>query len=244
MDKRQRYFFIDSLRGLAVVNMVIFHFLWDLRYIAGIKEIALSSTAAFVWQQAICHTFIFISGFCFLLSRRPLKNGIITFLSGAAVTAATLIFMPDSAIFFGVLTLLGSAMLILTPIRKLLVKVPAILGFFISLILFWLSYGIADGSIVFGLLKMPDFLYKNMLTAFFGFPPADFFSTDYFPLFPWLYLILTGFFLSLAVKKYGSPKFLFLKIPVFEWIGRKALIIYLAHQPILYGITLLIIKVI
>ncbi len=236
----KRYYFIDTLRGLAVLSMVLYHFAWDLRYIAGVINVSFLSLPALFWQQSICIGFILISGFCFYISRRPLKNGIITFLSGGAVTLATLIFTPYMTVYFGVLTLLGSAMLMLLPIRKYLAKIPPLLGFFIFFSLFLIFYTVNNGSVLFGLVSLPDFLYKNMLTAYLGFPHGGFSSGDYFPLLPWIFLFISGFFLCGILNEYREPKLLFWRAPVLEFIGRNALIIYLAHQPILYGITLLI----
>lgn len=242
MEKRERYYFLDALRGIAVFSMVIYHFVWDLNYVAGIRWGSFSSPINFLWQQSICWTFILISGFCFFLSRHPLKNGILTLLGGLAVTLVTLVATPDAAIYFGVLIFHGSAMLLLLPIRKFLYKIPASLGAVISFLLFILCYSINDRSLAFGLIELPKALYSNMLTAFLGFPPDSFASADYFSFFPWIFLFLTGFFLSSLVKnKDNPPKILYFKIPVAEWIGRKALIIYLVHQPILYAITMLII---
>lgn len=244
MENQKRYYLIDALRGLAVLSMVLYHFVWDLKYVAGVRWGSHSAFSNLLWQQSICWTFIIISGFCYFLSRHPLKNAIITLLGGVAVTVTTLIATPDAAIYFGVLVFHGSAMLLLLPFRKFLYKIPPVLGIISSFILFLFSYGVDNGGIIFGTVKLPDFLYKNMLTAFFGFPPSGFTSADYFSFIPWIFLFLTGFFLSALVKKANTPpRFLFFRIGFLEWIGRKALIIYLAHQPILYGITILIMNI-
>lgn len=241
----KRYALIDSLRGIAVFSMVIYHFVWDLKYIAGIRWGSSASVYNFLWQQSICWTFILISGFCYFLSKHPLKNAVIALLGGVAVTLVTLVATPDSAIYFGVLIFHGSAMLLLLPIRKFLYKTPPTLGFALSFLLFILCYDINDGSLAFGLIQLPDALYKNMFTTFIGFPHRSFSSADYFSFLPWIFLFISGFFLCSLIKRLKtSPKFLYFKIPVFEWIGRRALIIYLAHQPILYAITMLIIMII
>ena len=39
-----------------------------------------------------------------------------------------------------------------------------------------------------GRLALPQALYASYTTAYFGFMPKSFFSTDYFPLLPWLFL--------------------------------------------------------
>lgn len=244
MEKRERYYLLDGLRGIAVLSMVIYHFVWDLNYVAGFRWGSYSSPFNFIWQQSICWIFILLSGFCFHFARHPLKNGLFALLGGVAVCLVTVILTPDSAIYFGVLIFHGSAMLLLLPIRKLLYKVPVWLGAAVSLLLFIISYNVNKRSLFFGLINLPKLLYANFFTAYLGFPPNNFISADYFPLIPWLFLFLTGFFLSGMIKNMKTkPKFLYFRLPVFEWIGRHALIIYLAHQPILYGITLLIIKI-
>ncbi len=221
--------------------MVIYHFVWDLHCIAGIRWGSFSSAYNFLWQQSICWTFILISGFCYFLSNHPLRNAIFTLSGGIAVTLVTVNAAPRSAIYFGVLIFLGSAMILLLPIRKPLYKIPPVAGIVGSFLLFILCYNITEKSLAFGLLELPHSLYKNMFTAFWGFPHRGFFSADYFSFLPWIFLFLSGFFLCSLIKKLKTePKFLYFKIPVFEWIGRRALIIYLAHQPILYGITMLI----
>lgn len=244
MEKGARLHLIDSLRGFAVLSMVIYHFVWDLYNLTGIKWGSFSSTSNFIWQQSICWTFILISGFCFNLSRHPLKNALLTLAGGIAVTVVTVTVMPEAAIYFGVLIFHGSAMLLLFPIRRLLYKIPHYIGIAVSFLLFLFTYSVDDGSLAFGKILLPDSLYKNMFTAFWGFPHRGFSSADYFPFFPWVFLFLTGFFLCSLVKRLKeTPKFLYFKIPVFEFIGRRALIIYLAHQPLLYALTMLIIKI-
>lgn len=244
INSTARFHLLDSLRGIAVISMIIYHLAWDLIFIAKLPLGSFDSVANGMWQLSICLTFILISGFCYGLARHPFKNGIVTLVCGIAVTVTTLVATPDSPIYFGVLFFLGAAMLILLPIRKLLAKVQPLIGLAVSILLFLLFYSISDGSLCFGALRLPEGLYRNMFTAFFGFCYPDFYSADYYSFFPWIFLFVSGFFLCSLVKKLQEPpKFLYFKIPVFEWIGRHALIIYLAHQPILYGITLLIIKI-
>ncbi len=236
-----RFFLIDGIRGFAVLNMVVYHLLWDLVFVLGLRLPLFRSDAAYLWQQSICQPFILISGFCFCLSRRPLKNALVLLGCGSAVTVATLLFSPSSVIYFGVLFFLGAATLILLPLRDVFMKMPSLVGGLLSIFLFVFTKSINHGSVFFGLIKLPTFLYKNMLTTFFGFPPRSFFSSDYFSFFPWIFLFLSGFFLCSLIKSLKAPpKFLFFRMPFFEWIGRHALIIYLLHQPLLYGLTLLI----
>ena len=89
--------------------------------------------------------------------------------------------------------------------------------------------------------RLPASLYRNLLTAYLGFPNPGFFSTDYFPLFPWFFLFLTGHFLHRLLEEKDLNQRLFSRgqVPVLNWMGRHSLIIYLLHQPVLYGLCLL-----
>ncbi len=243
--QKQRYWMLDSLRGLAIINMIAFHLMWDLVYIYGVNASWYLGHGAYIWQQAICWTFIILSGFCFALGKKPLKRGLTVFVGGFIVSAVTLIFMPESAIRFGILTLLGSCMLIMVPIRKLLEKVPPVLGALLSFGLFFITRNVNTGYLGFGsinLIKLPRFLYANYFTAFLGFPHPLFSSSDYFSLFPWFFLFVFGYFLYRIFGKDESfKKFLKKgKLPVLSFLGKHSLIIYMLHQPLIYGLLMLI----
>lgn len=67
----------------------------------------------------------------------------------------------------------------------------------------------------------------------FGFPPEDFFSGDYFSLVPWMFLYLSGYFLyDIVIEKKSFQKLMEVRIKPLEWIGRRSLLIYLLHQPV------------
>ena len=77
---------LDALRGLALVNMVAYHALYDWVYVFGLPcaWYDISAPGCHIWQQYICWSFLLIAGFSFTLSRAPLKNGLLT-LGCAAV---------------------------------------------------------------------------------------------------------------------------------------------------------------
>lgn len=240
----KRLHFLDALRGFTLVNMIAFHGMWNLVYLFGVRAPWYTGTPGYLWQQAICWTFILLSGFCWSFSRNPLKRGLTVFGGGILVTLVTCTVMPDSRIIFGVLTCLGSCMLLLIPLEKWLRKVPSGLGLAVSFTLFVLLRNVPDRSLGFEglvLATLPESLYRNLLTAYLGFPSRGFFSTDYFPLIPWFFLFLAGYFLFRCLDAKGLNEKLFAKgrVPVLTWLGRHSLLIYLLHQPILYGLCLL-----
>ena len=241
---KQRLHLLDALRGFTLVNMIAFHGLWNLVYLFGIKADWYRGTPGYLWQQWICWTFITLSGFCWSFSRNHLKRGLMVFGGGALVTAVTCLVMPESRIVFGVLTCIGSCMLLMIPVEKLLKKVPAGAGLAVSFGLFILLRNVNDGSLGFEALvicSLPEALYRNLLTAYLGFPHHGFFSTDYFPLLPWFFLFVAGYFLFRFLDARGLNEKLFARgqIPVLNRMGRHSLIVYLLHQPILYGLCLL-----
>lgn len=242
--QRTRYHLLDTLRGLALIFMMLFHLFFDLTYLFGVRLPFFVSPFKDVWQLTNCALFIILSGFCVSLGKKQLRRALTVFLAGAAVTLTTFIFMPESTVLFGVLTMLGSAMLLMIPLHKIFTRIPMLLGLFIFLFLFILTYTMQDGYLsLFGyrLLALPDFLYVNYLTAYLGFPPPLFASGDYFPLFPWIFLFFVGFFLYRIVEKHGLFHYLRGKdIPVLNFCGRHSLWLYIAHQPIIFGVLTLI----
>ena len=230
MNNLQRYTFIDALRGFALINMILYHTLWDINYIFGVKIAWYTSHIGYVWQQMICITFIFVSGFCFPMGMHKLKRGLITLGCSAIISIVTAVFMPQSIILFGVLSLIGSSIVIMIPCERLLQKVNCYLGFVVFAIAFAVAKNFAS---------YPQWLYANMFTAYLGFPPTGFTSMDYFPLMPWIFLFVAGYFAHSIFKKHNlMPLLTKIKCTPLEWAGRHSLIIYMAHQPVIYAVLL------
>lgn len=240
-----RYALLDELRGLDLVNMIAYHACWDLVALFGIKMDWYFGWQGRLWQFCICSVFILLSGFCVPLGRHTLKRGLQIFLGGAVVTAVTLLFMPEDRVIFGVLTFLGSAMLLTALCRAFLEKLPAGWGLLASLALFAVCWPVSSGHLGIGKWQMalPRILYANYFTAFFGFLPDWFYSTDYFPLLPWLFLFWVGYFLHRLVGREQMGPLRRSVCAPMGWLGRRSLVIYLLHQPLIYGILFVIFQI-
>ena len=107
-----RYALLDELRGLDLVSMMLYHACWDLVFLFDVNMRWYAGTPGRLWQQTICWVFILLSGFCAPFGRYMLRRGTVVFGAGAVVTLATLVFMPEGRVIFGVLTFLGAAMLL------------------------------------------------------------------------------------------------------------------------------------
>ncbi len=244
---KPRYSVLDLIRGLALISMMAYHAAWDLVYLFGVSWPWYHSHGAFLWQQVTCWTFILLSGFCAPMGRSGYRRGLTVFACGWIISAAMAVFMPTSPNVFGILVFLGSAMLITNALGGALRKLPPLPAALASLLTFiglrWITRGtVGWGSLT---LQLPAWLYRNHLTAYLGFPHSGFRSTDYFPLLPWIFLFLTGYFLYVVFKKYGwLDRLPDLRLPLFNTMGRYSLYIYMAHQPVIYGILWLVFSVI
>ena len=136
--ERKRYRFLDNIRGITLLSMIAYHIVWDLVYIFGCKLEWYRSEIGYFWQQSICWTFITLSGFCWCLGRKKLKRGVIVLGAGMLITIVTLLAMPENRVVFGVLTLLGTCMLLqilLEPIWKRCNSLAGVVCAFVSFLL-------------------------------------------------------------------------------------------------------------
>ncbi|MFA7637296.1 MAG: heparan-alpha-glucosaminide N-acetyltransferase domain-containing protein [Monoglobales bacterium] len=227
---------LDSIRGFSLLSMILYHALWDLVYFFGFNLEWYKSTAAHIWQQSICWTFILLSGFCQPLGRKSIRRGLLVLFCSVIVTVFSLIAMPQTPIIFGILTLIGSCMVLSFVADRPLKKTNPYLGFI-------LFSGIFIFMKISGNGIFPDTWNKNLFTAYFGFSPPCFHSADYYPLFPWIFLYFSGYFLCLIFKKREMMGFLCSpRIRFLEYLGRHSLLIYMAHQPIIYVVLYLLFK--
>ena len=225
---------LDTLRGMTLVSMMVYHACWDLVYLFRQDWAWYRSFGAHLWQQSICWTFILLSGYCFHLGHHRLRRGLLSLGGGALVSAVSQV--AGSPIHWGVLTLLGAAALLTIPLDPLLRRLPARAGLAGSFCLFFLLRAVNQGYLGFegaALLTLPADWYQNSLTALLGFPGPDFFSADYFSLLPWLFLFWTGYFLY-RLRPEGEGREL--RLPLVTTLGRHSLVAYLLHQPLIYGV--------
>ncbi len=251
------YYLIDGLRGFALLNMLLFHFFYDFYVVFGVNYRWYYNPAAKAWQQFICISFLLISGISWHFSKNNLKRGILLNLYGLAITAVTFIFVPSQTVWFGILNGIGCCTLIMIPLHKLFQwlknrftshgRLLPLTGFIASLLLFLLTRHIDDGHLnVFGqAVYLPDWLYAFKPMTILGFPYTGFASGDYFPVLPWIFIFMTGYFIWDMICY--SPHLLQIfrtKIPFLSRIGKNTIRIYLLHQPLLYLITYLLVNVI
>lgn len=241
-DLSHRFGLIDTLRGFWLLNMIAFHLCYDIFVIYGYDSMWYAHTGVVIWERCICVSFILLSGISLHFSRHPFRRGIIINLAGFLITTVTFFAMPSQVVWFGVLNLIGTAMIITAALRFLLDRINPYLGAALSLLFFAVFYGVPHHYIGFfgwNLRMLPDFLYQFRYAAFLGFPSAGFHSSDYFPLIAWIFLFVLGYFLWSIVQRLHKEEWFRRGFAPLSFLGRHSLLIYLLHQPVLMGACVL-----
>lgn len=241
-NETRRIELLDELRGFAILAMIVHHTFLDIGFIIGLDWGYEVFNKLCVLQPIFWSIFIIISGICSRLSRNTLKRGLIVFGAGLFVTLLTAVILPASGvtgaeIYFGILSCLGACMIITGISMPLIEKTNPIAGMAVSAILFAAFWSISEGSLLFGLIKLPEKLYQTNYLMPIGIYSPEFASADYFAIFPWLFMFLFGAFLGKYAKDGAFPEWTYKKhSKPLSFVGKNSLWFYLAHQPVLYAI--------
>lgn len=241
VKSRPRVHALDELRGIAIFCMIFFHAFYTIGYFFeydwGIWLVNFFTPA----EPYFAGVFIVLSGIACNLSHSNLERGVKLLLTSLGVTLVTYLTVGEkNMIQFGILHMLSCCMLLYGLSNKYLKLVPSWIGILLNVVLFVLTYQTTHH--IFGLpplfsVTIPDSWYSTHFLFMFGFCRSDFVSTDYFPLLPWLFLFFAGTYLGRIGVKRKFPKWLMTKrLGFFGFMGRHSLLIYLLHQPLIFGI--------
>jgi uncharacterized membrane protein len=213
--------FLDALRGIAVIWMIIFHTCYDMRML-GFVNWDFSSGFWYAFPRVIAFTFLFCVGISLNYAHSPnikwksvWKRSLKLGLSALAISIGTYLTFPQQWVYFGTLhcILLGSFFgVLLVNNRKL--------AFAIMLIILTAQYGLGYD------IKWVSSIMQRQ-------------SMDFIPIYPWFWAVLMGILAGPHLSKnrhigrIESPK-------VLSLLGTHSLKIYLLHQPLIYGILWLL----
>lgn len=235
---RQRYWEIDTLRGVAIVMMVIFHLMWDLVSFDITPDVVLYAGFWKYFQRTTAITFLLLVGISLTVSYRRAKaqqpdvalfpkffwRGLRIFGVGMGFTVIAWA-TGFGYVHFGILHLIGTAIILAYPLLEYR---------WLNLIL-WLIFFFLGGAIRY------IYLPHNWL-AWLGFHTRLYAPLDYFPLIPWFGVVLLGIAIGNAVYR---PQGRLIPLPdlsawvpvrLLQWLGKHSLIIYVIHQPLLLAI--------
>lgn len=241
--KTRRVHFMDELRGVLIIGVVLYHLLYDLAVLFPVGIPWMFDPWMNHLRNVCTGSLIVISGISCLYSRSNLRRGLRTFGLGLLLTLATGIFIPGQFILFGILHFFGASMMLYALLHPLLDRIPTLAGIIGCILLFCLTWTIYSGFVrVFGVtFYLPDFLYNKPLLFPLGFACQGISSADYYPIFPWIFLFFAGSFFGRYVRAGRLPEFFYQShLPWLAQVGSHTLIIYLVHQPVIYGVLTLL----
>jgi uncharacterized membrane protein len=236
---RERWPAIDLARGVAIAAMVVYHLAWDLSFVRLIATDVISHPAWQMFARTIAAAFLMLVGIGLVLGH---GEGVrwrsfgqrLALLAGAAlaVSILTRIAFPDGYIFFGILhSIAVSSVLALPFLRAPLPLIAAAAAFcFVAPLLF--TAPALDAPFL-------DWLGLGSRTPL---------TNDYVPVFPWFGVVLIGVAAGRLLRSWrpgpptASPSPGGLLSRVLIWSGRRSLLIYLLHQPLLLGGLLLLVQ--
>ena len=218
-----RSILLDVIRGFTIVLMIIFHFSFDLDYFGFIDIDFTNDPFWYFFPRLIVFLFLFAVGMALSLAH---KNGIkwksfgkrlllISFWA-VIISFATYHFFPENWIYFGTL----HAIAVISVFSLPFLKRP------------W------EALIVGLCLFIPSIAYDVTLPWI----SLSHTSWDYISPFPWLGASLLGIFAAYK-RLYLIDLPLNTLVRSLKYMGKHSLLIYLIHQPILFGILMLIMKV-
>lgn len=228
---RGRIQIIDAIRGLSILLMVAYHTGYDLMAAGLMSPDVLYSPLLNVLEPFFAGLFVVLSGVSARYARHNVKRGLQVLGCALIVSVVTGFF--GTPISFGILHCLGMCMVLCGDPSVWVDKIPRKIQPFLFgglFVLGFLLFPIVGES--FG--RVP---YLNM----FGLIGPDFGEPDYFSLVPWFFLYLFGTWVGRPIREGRFPRWFYsFRMPVLPVIGRYTLLIYMVHQPVVYGIVELI----
>lgn len=237
---RERFWEIDAARGVAVVMMVIYHFLYDLYYFQ-VTDVIFTHPFWFYFQRTTATLFIALVGVSLALRHERIsgvttyrilaKRGLQLLGWGLILSGVTwLLLGPNYYIRFGILHFIGVSMLLSYPF------------------LHWRIINVGLGIVSIGVgiwLQQYQFDPPWSYLFWLGLEPENHTSVDFFPLVRWFGVLLIGIGIGNWLYAEGRRRFWLPTISTsplirgLRAIGRSSLSIYLLHQPLLLLLLLL-----
>lgn len=230
----ERLPWLDILRGLAVVCMILFHLNYSLVHIFWSDILNISEIFWYIFWKVAAIIFIFVAWVSYYLAEKKygdqiykkyLRYSIILTLFAGGITLWTYFFFPEQLIVFGILHFFALSFLLLP---------------YLTQFLKWFSIFAGLGVILYGVFFIPTLEHSYFSALWFH--SLSFFSADYYPFFPWFGVLLLGYSFWIFLEKYNFQwVFSFWGSDVWvqkllRFLGKRALLVYLIHQPLIIAI--------
>ena len=234
----ERILWIDVIRGVSILAMITFHFAFDLMYFGFAKSDLIYQPDWRLFERMIAFSFLFIAGLSLFITHGSLikwnsfiKRYGVTAICAVLISTVTYVLFNSDMIRFGILhaiSVSGLISLLLLRLNSFFLALLAVIIFLINLII---------PQPVEGDYFWQWLIYTNETPH----------SLDYRPIIPWITPFILGMASYQLFKKWGlletNKIIIYRELSILSWLGRNSLIIYLIHQPILFGGFFLFLKI-
>jgi uncharacterized membrane protein len=225
----RRFAELDFFRGSAILLMIIYHVFFQLKFF-GIYSVDIFNGWWYLFARSIAIVFLLLVGISIVLSYRSRKSnfrnlyrGRIVLFAALGISLVTFLTFSEYTIYFGVLHFIAFILLLSPLIVRLNVYPLAFLSIFSIAIGFWFKSLIVESEYLFWI----------------GLRFSTFKTFDYFPIFPWIGVVLLGMLLGKVY--YSRAKSLeFMNFGLLNRFSRNSLLLYLIHNPVIYGVLKLV----
>jgi len=227
---------VDALRGFAVAQMIVYHFIYDLNHFGFVTLRMIRDQPWVGWRTMIVSQFLLLVGVSLVL-RLAKKPGWRDFwmrwtqvaAAAALVSAGSWLMFGPRFIYIGILHFIAIALLVaraLAPLREF-------------------NFVLAAAAFAAWLL-LRDPAWNDTPAHVLGFVTEKPRTEDYVPIFPWIAVICAGLGLGSLWQRRG-----FALSPFWQRVnaspprllvlfGTWSLTVYLVHQPLLIGLLWLV----
>jgi len=234
----ERILWIDVIRGVSILAMITFHFAFDLMYFGFAKSDLIYQPDWRLFERMIAFSFLFIAGLSLFITHGSLINWNsfikrygVTAICAVLISAVTYVLFNGDMIRFGILHAISVSGLI----SLLLLKLNSFFLALLAVIIFLIN------------LLIPQPVEGDYFWQWLIYTDETPHSLDYRPIIPWITPFIFGMASYQLFKKWGlletSNTIIYRELSILSWLGRNSLIIYLIHQPILFGGFFLFLKI-
>ncbi len=233
--KKPRFALVDAVRGLAIIGVVIYHIVWDLRYFRFTSTDPVFDMLWLAFAKVLVASFLILAGMSLVLAHHEKTHwaafwkrfGVLA-VAALVVSIGTYVAFSDGFVYFGIL----HALAVFSLIGVFFVRAPI-----------WIVVALA---VIFlgGMFVYQSDAFNVKYLTWIGFWTVEPYTQDLVPMFPGLGFVFSGIVLMRVILAWDAGMQA-LSWQVQNWwfdglvkAGRWSLLIYLIHQPILFAIIM------
>ena len=226
----KRILWIDVIRGISILAMITFHFAFDLMYFGYAKPGLIYQPDWRLFERMIAFSFLFIAGLSLFITHRSsinwksfIRRYGVTAICAVLISSVTYFLFNNDMIRFGILHAISVSGLI----SLLLLKLNSFPLFLLAVIIFFIH------------LILPQPVEGGYIWQWLIYTTETPNSLDYRPILPWIIPFILGMASYQLFEKWGllqtRNSITHRELLILSWLGKKSLMIYLIHQPILFA---------